>query len=57
VSDTTCTSRSSRRVDELRDRHYLEARLKPRRGHKRTLGAIRHTMICALWHMLATGET
>jgi transposase len=40
--------------------HYLEAqyrRLKPRRGHKRALGAIKHTMICAIWHMLATGET
>src|SRR5215210_3663961 len=40
--------------------HYLEAqyrRLKPRRGHKRALGAIKHTMICAIWHMLSTGET
>jgi transposase len=40
--------------------HYLEAqyrRLKPRRGHKRALGALKHTMICAIWHMLATGET
>ena len=40
--------------------HYLEAqyrRLKPRRGHKRALGAVKHTMICAIWHMLATGET
>jgi transposase len=40
--------------------HYLEAqyrRLKPRRGHKRALGAIKHTLICAIWHMLSTGET
>ena len=40
--------------------HYLEAqfrRLKSRRGHKRALGALKHTMICAIWHMLATGET
>jgi transposase len=40
--------------------HYLEAqyrRLKPRRGHKRALGAIKHTMLGAIWHMLATGET
>ena len=40
--------------------HYLEAqyrRLKPRRGHKRALGAIKHTMLCAIWHMLTTGET
>jgi transposase len=32
-------------------------RLKPRRGHKRALGAVKHTMICAIWHMLRTGET
>jgi len=32
-------------------------RLKPRRGHKRALGAVKHTMICAIWHMLSTGET
>ena len=40
--------------------HYLQAhyrRLNPRRGHKRALGAVKHTMICAIWHMLATGET
>jgi transposase len=32
-------------------------RLKPRRGHKRALGAVKHSMICAIWHMLSTGET
>jgi transposase len=32
-------------------------RLKPRRGHKRALGAVKHSLICAIWHMLATGET
>jgi hypothetical protein len=40
--------------------HYFEAqyrRLKPRRGHKKALGAIKHSMITAIWHMLATGET
>jgi transposase len=39
---------------------YLAAqyrRLKPRRGHKRALGAVKHTLICAIWHMLTTGET
>jgi transposase len=38
---------------------YLAAqyrRLKPRRGHKKALGAVKHTMICAIWHMLSTGE-
>ena len=40
--------------------HYLQAqyrRLKPRRGHKRALGALKHTIISAIWHMLTTGET
>jgi transposase len=32
-------------------------RLRPRRGHKRALGAVKHSLICAIWHMLATGET
>ena len=32
-------------------------RLKPRRGHKRALGAVKHTLICTIWHMLSTGET
>jgi transposase len=32
-------------------------RLKPRRGHKRALGAVKHTLIGAIWHMLSTGET
>jgi transposase len=39
---------------------YLAAqyrRLKPRCGHKKALGAVKHTMICAIWHMLSTGET
>ena len=39
---------------------YLAAqyrRLTPRRGHKRALGAVKHTLICAIWHILSTGET
>jgi transposase len=32
-------------------------RLKPRRGHKKALGAVKHSMLCAIWHMLSTGET
>jgi len=39
---------------------YLHAqyqRLRPRRGHKKALGAVKHTVICAVWHMLSTGET
>ncbi len=32
------------------------ARLKPRRGHKKALGAVKHSILCAVWHMLTTGE-
>lgn len=38
---------------------YLAAqyqRLRPRRGHGRALGAVKHSIICACWHMLTTGE-
>jgi transposase len=32
------------------------ARLRPRRGHKKALGAVKHSIIVAIWHMLSTGE-
>ena len=32
-------------------------RLKPRRGHKRALGAVKHSLLTAIWRMLSTGET
>ena len=38
---------------------YLAAqyqRLRPRRGHSRALGAVKHSILCACWHMLRTGE-
>src|SRR5262245_13891323 len=38
---------------------YLAAqyrRLRPRRGHGRAIGAVKHSIICACWHMLTTGE-
>jgi transposase len=38
---------------------YLSAqyrRLKTRRGHKKAIGAVRHSIIVAAWHMLQTGE-
>ena len=38
---------------------YLQAlyrRLRSRLGHGRALGAVKHSMICACWHMLSTGE-
>jgi len=39
---------------------YLAAqyqRLKPRIGHGRALGAVKHSMLTAYWHMFKTGET
>jgi len=39
---------------------YLAAqyrRLKPRLGHGRALGAVKHSMLVAYWHMFTTGET
>lgn len=38
---------------------YLAAqyqRLKPRIGHGRALGAVKHSMLIAYWHMFTTGE-
>ena len=38
---------------------YLGAqyqRLRPRRGHGRAFGAVKHSILCACWHMLTTGE-
>jgi transposase len=32
------------------------ARLRPRRGHKKALGAVKHSLLIACWHMLSTGE-
>jgi transposase len=31
-------------------------RLRPRRGHGRALGAVKHSIITSCWHMLTTGE-
>ena len=39
---------------------YLQAqyqRLRPRIGHGRALGAVKHSMLVAYWHMFTTGET
>ena len=39
-----------------RGRSRSRRRLRPRRGHGRALGAVKHSIICACWHMLTTGE-
>lgn len=41
------------------DGSYLQAlyrRKKPQLGHGRAIGAVKHSIICACWHMLSTGE-
>ena len=38
---------------------YLAAqyqRLRPRRGHGRAIGAVKHSILTSCWHMLTTGE-
>ena len=38
---------------------YLQAlyrRKKAQGGHNKALGAVKHSIICAIWHMLSTGE-
>ena len=38
---------------------YLQSlyrRKKSQLGHGRALGAVKHSIICACWHMLSTGE-
>jgi transposase len=38
---------------------YLQAlyrRKKPQLGHAKALGGVKHSMICACWHMLTSGE-
>src|SRR5262249_61214453 len=34
----------------------LYRRKKPQLGHGRAIGAVKHSIICACWHMLTTGE-
>jgi len=38
---------------------YLQALYRRKRtalGHGRAIGAVKHSMLCAIWHMLLTGE-
>ena len=39
---------------------YLQAQYrratKPQLGHARALGAVKHSILCSIWHMLSTGE-
>jgi hypothetical protein len=35
----------------------VKLRLKPRIGHGRALGAVKHSILIAYWHMFTTGET
>ena len=58
-SGSTTHSRTSAMAAIRTNDSYLQAqykRLKPRLGHGRALGAVKHSIICAIWHMLTTGE-
>jgi len=38
---------------------HLQALYRPKKaqgGHNKAIGAVKHSMICAIWHMLSTGE-
>jgi transposase len=37
--------------------HALYQRLRPRIGHGRALGAVKHSMLTAYWHIFTTGQT
>jgi transposase len=55
--DTALTEAAS--AATLAKHVYLAAqyqRLRPRRGHGRALGAVKHSILIACWHMLSTGE-
>jgi transposase len=50
-------------VDELAPWHReivaddrQAGQIRPRHGHKKALGAVKHSILCACWHMLSTGE-
>jgi len=51
-------SNNPRTVQRSKDTYLAAqyARLRPRRGHKKALGAVKHSIIVAIWHMLTTGE-
>jgi hypothetical protein len=52
-------ARRSRPGSDAHQEHLLQAqyqRLRPRIGHGRALGAVKHSMLIAYWHMFTTGE-
>jgi hypothetical protein len=34
----------------------VDTRKRPRRGHKKARGAVKHSILVICWHMLSTGE-
>jgi hypothetical protein len=48
---------SSAAAKRLRGARCRYQRLKPRIGHGRALGAVKHSMLNVYWHMFSTGET
>ena len=54
IALTEAAQANTRSRDSYLSAHYR--RLKPRRGHRKAIGAVRHSIIVAAWHMLTTGE-
>ena len=54
IALTEAALAATRQTDTYLGAQYR--RLRGRRGHKRALGAVRHSIIVAVWHMLTTGE-
>ncbi len=54
IALTEAALAATRQTDTYLGAQYR--RLRGRRGHKRALGAVRHSIIVAAWHMLTTGE-
>jgi hypothetical protein len=54
VSLTEAAQANTRSRDAYLSAQYR--RLRARRGHKRAIGAVKHSIVVACWHMLSTGE-
>ncbi len=54
---STQASRTRRNPNKEHLPQALYQRLRPRIGHGRAIGAVKHSILTTIWHMLSTGET
>jgi len=54
IALTEAAQANTRSRDTYLSAHYR--RIRARRGHKKAIGAVKHSIIVACWHMLTTGE-